>query len=107
VLGLAADVTFAFLRWKYGFGSNGEASQRTMRAALEDLRAALAGRTYLLDTFTYADVAMAVVLQMVRPVSDRYMPLGPAGREVWTNEELARSFADLVEWRDRLYACHR
>lgn len=69
--------------------------------------AALAGRAYLLDAFTYADVAMAVVLQMVRPVPDRYMPLGPAVREVRTNEELARGFADLVEWRDRLYARHR
>ena len=33
--------------------------------------------------------------------------LAPAVREVWSNDELARSFADLVEWRDWLYADHR
>jgi glutathione S-transferase len=107
VLGAAAGATFAYLRWKYGFGTDVAASDRTLRIALEDLRAALAGRDYLFDELTYADVAMAVVLQMVRPVADAYIRLGPAVRAVWTNERLAADFADLVEWRDRLYAEHR
>lgn len=103
----AAGLTLAYLRWKYRFGRDVAGSVRTLRDVLEDLRAALAGRSYVLDAFSYADVAMAVVLQMVEPVADRYVPLAPALRAVWTNEELARHFADLVEWRDALYARHR
>ncbi len=106
-LGLAADATVAFLRWKYGVGSDVAASDRTMCTVLGELRTALAGRDHLLGGFTYADVTMAVVLQMVAPVSDAYIHLGPAARTVWTNEPLAAEFADLVAWRDRLYAAHR
>jgi glutathione S-transferase len=107
IVGVAADATFAFLRWKYGFGTNVAASDDAMRAALVQLRAALAGRDYLCSGFTYADIAMAVVLQMVRPVADAFIRLGPAVRTVWTNEPLATEFPDLVAWRDRLYAVHR
>ncbi len=107
VLGAAAGATFAYLRWKYGFGSDVAASDQNLRTVLEDLRAALAGRAYLFDELTYADIAMGVVLQMVRPVADAYIRLAPAIRTVWTNEPLAADFADLVEWRDRLYAEHR
>jgi glutathione S-transferase len=107
LLGAAAAATFAYLRWKYGFGSDVAASEPILRTALEDLRAALAGRDHLFENFTYADVTMAVVLQMVRPVADTYIPLGPAVREVWTNQPLAAEFADLLDWRDRLYAAHR
>jgi glutathione S-transferase len=107
VLEAATGATFAYLRWKYGFGADVAASDAAMRTALEDLRAALAGRDYLYEELTYADLTMAVVLQMVRPVDDRYIRLGRAVRAVWTNEPLAADFADLVEWRDRLYAEHR
>lgn len=107
VLGVAADATFAYLRWKYGFGTDVEAGTLTLRTALEDLRAALGGRDHVYAELTYADLAMAVVLQMVRPVPDRWIRLGPAAREVWTDETLATDFADLVDWRDRLYAAHR
>lgn len=107
LLGAATGATFAFLRWKYGFGTDVTASDHTLRAALDHLRQSLNGRDYLLDHFTYADITMAVVLQMVHPVADALIPLGPAVREVWTNEPLARDFADLVAWRDSLYAKHR
>lgn len=107
VLGVAADATFTYLRWKYGFGTDVDTAMHTVRTALEDLRAALAGRDHLYEELTYADLAMAVVLQMVQPVPDRWIRLGPAVREVWTNETLAADFADLVDWRDRLYAEYR
>ncbi len=107
LFGIAAGATFAFLRWKYGFGTDVAASERTLRAALDHLRTALEGRAYLFDRFTYADITMAVVLQMVRPVADDYIHLGPAVREVWTNAPLADDFPDLLGWRDRLYANHR
>jgi glutathione S-transferase len=79
----------------------------TMRGVLDALRAGLKGRDNLLDGFSYADVAMAVVLQMVSPVDSGYIRLGPERRRAWTEPVLAKDYADLVEWRDRLYAARR
>jgi glutathione S-transferase len=50
---------------------------------------------------------MAVLLQAVAPVADRYIRLGPATRQVWSQPELAAEFADLIAWRDTLYERHR
>ncbi|MCP3139712.1 glutathione S-transferase family protein [Pyxidicoccus xibeiensis] len=83
------------------------AIQETVVPALEQLRAELGGRPYLRDDLTYADITAAAMLQLARPVDDRYMPLGPGTREVWTNESLAARFPDLLAWRDALYAKHR
>jgi glutathione S-transferase len=47
------------------------------------------------------------VLQAVVPVAHEFIRLGPASREAWTNPRLAADYADLVAWRDRLYARHR
>lgn len=107
VLEAATGLTLGYLRWKYRFGRDVAGAERTVRDVLEDLRAALAGRPCLFETFSYADVAMAVVLQMIHPVDDRYIALAPPIRTAWSNDDLARSFADLVEWRDGLYARHR
>ncbi|NVJ09519.1 glutathione S-transferase N-terminal domain-containing protein [Myxococcus sp. AM001] len=74
---------------------------------LERLRAALGGRPYLLSRFSYADVTAAVLLQFVRPVDDRHLPLGPGTRAMWSDAALASRFPDLLEWRDGLYAKHR
>ncbi len=78
-----------------------------MRQQLLALREALGGRRTLASDFSYADLTMAVVLQMVSPVDERYIRIGEARRRAWTDDVLAREFADLVEWRDRLYADHR
>jgi glutathione S-transferase len=79
-----------------------------MRTALEILRAALAKSSpYLLGDFSYADIVMALTLQGVSPVDDRYIPLEPASRQVWTRPDLASEFPDLVAWRDQLYERHR
>jgi glutathione S-transferase len=108
VLGEATGMALAHLRKKYALHADLEASRSGLRAALEALRAELDGRRYLVDDrLTYADISMAVVLQMVRPVADTFIPLGPATREVWSDDELARSFEDVIAWRDRLYAEHR
>jgi glutathione S-transferase len=79
-----------------------------MRSALESLRAALSkSAPYLLGTFSYADIVMAILLQGVVPVDHARFPLGPAMRAAWTREDLAADFADLLAWRDRMYALHR
>jgi glutathione S-transferase len=81
--------------------------QQTVVPALEQLRVELWGRPYLKDRLTYADITAAAMLQMLRPVEDRYMRLGAGTREVWTNALLAARYPDLLEWRDALYAKHR
>ncbi len=95
--------TRAFAR-KYALGfDDGEARTSAFRAALERLRGGLAASQYLQGSFTYADIAMAGLLQPVVPIDDRYLKIGPATRAVWTNRALSTEFADLVAWRDRLY----
>jgi glutathione S-transferase len=101
---VARGLTRAFAK-KYELRLGDEAPQtRVMRAALDELRAGLAsGAGFLLGTFTYADIAMATLLQGVAPVDDRFIRLGPATRRVWTRAALAAEYADLVAWRDALY----
>jgi glutathione S-transferase len=67
----------------------------------------MTGRKYILDGFSFADIAMAATLQMVRPVADNYLAIGPATRDAWTDPELSERFADLLAWRDALYREHR
>jgi glutathione S-transferase len=79
-----------------------------LRATLSTLRAALAqSAPHLLGTFSYADILMATLLQGISPVAGRYIHLGPATRQVWTQPELAAEFPDLIAWRDELYERHR
>lgn len=93
---------------KYGLNENTEKENRKkMRGVLETLSQALRGQDYLLGEFSYADVVMAVGLQFVRPVADKFIRLGPAARQVWTDPELPAEHPDLIEWRDRIYERHR
>lgn len=80
-------------------------AERALRPALEELRSALGGRPYLIEHFTFADLAVAASLQALLPRAGG--PLGPATRVIWSNEALGREFPDLLAWRDALYAKHR
>jgi glutathione S-transferase len=105
-----ARLGVALLRRKYGASAETRAAaEEKLAAALDPLRDALAdGRRYLCGgAFSYADVAMAVALQPVVPVAERFVPLAPATRRAWTNEGLAQRFADLLTWRDGIYERHR
>lgn len=100
--------TVAYLRKKHGADDAFLArAHEGLDQALASLREALSGRLHLLDELSYADLAMAVVLQFVKPVDDRHIPLSRAHRRCFTEAELARKHGDLLEWRDRLYAAHR
>jgi glutathione S-transferase len=97
-----------FLVKKYRFDTKDEARQLAVwREGLESLREALGGRDHLLGAFTFADIAMAAALQGVRPPERIARRLGPASLACWSREDLAAEFADLLDWRDRLYAAHR
>lgn len=99
-----------FLEKKYDVPADVEREiERTLRPLLRELREAIKEGGYVLSgaspAFTYADVALAATMQVLRPWAGA--KLGPATREAWTNEALAREFDDLVAWRDAIYGKHR
>ncbi|MRG95699.1 glutathione S-transferase family protein [Polyangium spumosum] len=94
---------------KYEMRKGAASHRAVVEENLDALEEALAGgRKYLIgDTFSYADITMALLLQMVRPVDKRFMSVGPGGREGWSNPDLAERYAALLAWRDELYEKHR
>jgi glutathione S-transferase len=103
----SAGMAVRFLAKKYGIdGDTDGRAAETIRPLLEETRTALKdGYILSKDCFTFADIAIASSLHVLRPRAE--MPLGPATREAWTNTELADEFEDLVAWRDTVYAKHR
>lgn len=96
-----------FIRWKYAVDADPAATHQQMRAALDELRRALDGRAHLLGDFTFADLAMAVALQAVKPVEHAGWPLSAPIRRCWTTPELVDEAADLLAWRDGVFRAHR
>lgn len=93
---------------KYGLANRDAADDADeISRFLESWRKAIAGREVLLGAFSYADIVATSVVQLVEPVDDQYMPLGPATRDVWRTPELRTRFDDLVTWRDDIYAKYR
>ena len=78
----------------------------TILSGLVALREGLGGRDYLLDSFTFADIAMATSLQMVLPPASRYVQMGSFSRQCWTRHELVDGASDLLAWRDRIFERH-
>jgi glutathione S-transferase len=79
--------------------------ESTVRLELGHLRRALAdGRRYLLGDFSYADVAMALSLQVIDPLPES--PMGPAMRAAATDDVIKAGYADLLRWRDSVHAAH-
>lgn len=78
---------------------------------LNELRAALgpdpaARPATLLADFSYADITAAQALAFVRPPGDAILRLGLHTRRLFGDDALAERFADLLAWRDALYARH-
>lgn len=92
---------------KYKVGDDLEHSTSVMRQGLQTLRERLAGRATLLPQFSFADIAMAAALQWVTPLPQATRPIGEHLARVLSQPALAAEFADLIDWRDRLYATHR
>jgi glutathione S-transferase len=105
---IARRATRAFAR-KYGMRlEENDANTLLMRAALNVLRQGRRpGSLFLLGSFTYADIAMATMLQGISPVEDRFINLGPATRIAWTRQDLAGEYGDLIAWRNDLYERRR
>lgn len=104
-----ARMTSRHILRKYPVASTDAQALAAIRTHLRELRAALAesGGEYLIGAaLSYADIIAAIGLQGIRPPAFEYLPMGPETRECWTRPELAEEFADLLSWRDRLYARH-
>lgn len=99
-----AKIGVRYLMAKYREST--DAAHASIRDGLARLSGHLSGgRRTILDSFSFADIAVATAMQVVSP---RALPgLGPASRALWANEDLAREFSDVVEWRDRVYEQHR
>jgi len=83
-----------------------------LRAVLTTLRADLGRRPSgeprtLLPAFSYADIVMAQVLAFVEPPTTPHFRIRPGSRRCYVDPELRQEFADLVTWRDALYAHYR
>lgn len=97
---------------KYRGEKDRAVAHAALATVLEELRAALAaapastGVKTLLGTFTFADVAMTQVLAFVEPPAFG-LRLGEGTRRSFLDDELRTRFADLVAWRDAIYAAHR
>ncbi len=110
ILDPVARMGTRFVQRKYrGLEHDPRSAEQIMRGVLDTVRARLAtGATSLLEAgFSFADVAMAASLQMVRPVEHPALRLGPATRAAWTHGPLAGEYADVLTWRDNLYADRR
>ena len=95
-------------RRKYGMREGLGRHEDVLTGALEALAQAVSPeRPYLLGAFSYADIAMALVLQGVSPVDESFMTVGLGGREVLAQPRLAARYPGLIQWRDALYTKHR
>lgn len=108
-MGWMGKMGVRYLEWKYGAGGRDRAVEvERIAVELEALREVLSGtESYVLGRFTHADVVMAASLQVVWPVSNRWLVLGAGTRVVWQEPGLVERFADLIAWRDWLYDRHR
>jgi glutathione S-transferase len=97
---------------KYGaHRDDRDAHRRTLIAALDELRAALAEAPAgepktLLGRFTFADIAAAQALAFVDPPTTG-LKLGPASRRSFSDPDLRERHRDLLAWRDDLYRALR
>lgn len=78
----------------------------SIQQALTKTREALAlsDNDYLLGSFSYADITMAVVPEIIAPIAITQPLLGPATTRCWNDSTLAVEFKDLLDWRNRLAA---
>lgn len=111
VLGLSRYGVARTIR-KYQALAGQEAYLATLRAVLSALREALgpdpaAGPATLLGSFSYADICMAQALIAAGAHDGPYLRIGRASKRQWTQPALAEEFADLLAWRDAVYARYR
>ena len=102
---MSARIGTSFVRNKYD-ATKGSIDER-IRAGLSRVRELVGKKKYVLGEFSFADILCTSVVQAVDPVSDKWLDLPPATRRLWTDANVAKDYADIVSWRDRIYEAHR
>ncbi len=104
-----AAMAARFIARKYSADlAAGERNRAGIREVLRELRERKGSRRHFVgDSFSAFDLWAATLIQGVSPVSHRYIRLSPAVQRAWTQPGLAAEFADLVQWRDEIYAVYR
>jgi glutathione S-transferase len=102
---MSARIGVAFVANKYN-ARIGSVNDR-IRDGLRAVRDALAGKDYVLDSFSFADIVGTSIVQAIAPGDDKYVRIPPGTRALWNHAKLQKEFAELVAWRDRVYAKHR
>jgi glutathione S-transferase len=91
------------------YPSDIEQNRRIIRENLIKVREQLKNADYLVNnTFSYADITVAAILQMVLPIDDNVVPLTTGFRRCCTvaHTDIAEEFKDVIEWRNNLVAKH-
>jgi glutathione S-transferase len=110
-----ALAAFGIRRTMRKYGSRRQSrdlQERTLVEVLDRLRDALAKSTSqseprtLLAEFSYADIAMAQVLAFANPPATG-LKLGAGSRRAFSLPDIASRYADLIAWRDAIYAKYR
>jgi len=87
---------------KYGHAGTDAELEQQQDALLDQLDGALGGDSTLLGTLSYADLTVAAGLSFIRPPAQLSVP--EAARGAWTSPVLAKRYAHLLDWRDRVLA---
>ena len=103
-----AKTGIAFFRFKYRFSKHDTGQWlKMLTTSLEEMAVVLSRQNYLLGRFSFADIAMAVVLQFVKPVENQPIKIPARSAGCWETPDLQERFGHLLAWRDELYANHR
>ena len=96
-----------FIVVKHHTGSMTQAeAQAVVAGVMETADARLAHHPHLVgDAFTFADLAFAAALGMVKPHPRQ--PLKENARVAWTEPELAAAFPRVIAWRDETMEKYR
>ncbi len=103
---LSARIGTAFVANKYN-ARIGSVDDR-MRAGLRAVKDAIGTKDYVLDSgFSFGDIVATSIVQAIAPGDDKYVRIPPGTRALWNHPKLQKEFAELIAWRDRVYADHR
>ena len=103
---LSAKIGTTFVASKYN-ARVGSVDDR-IRAGLRAVSEALATKDYIFgESFSFADIVGASIVQAIAPGDDKYVRIPPGTRRLWNHAKLQKEFPHLLEWRDRIYSKHR
>ncbi len=102
---MSAKLGTAFVASKYN-ARIGSVDDR-IRKGLQAVRDAIDKKDYVLGAFSFADIVGTSIVQAIAPGDDKYVRILPGTRRLWNHAKLQKEFAELIEWRNRVYAKHR